>query len=148
MTPRSSQKAIEFVQLEFRAGDLHFMGSDSQGDQPWLVLNCDSEEQLNGLVRAGTDGFRQELSACRGVRSFGARVQPSSARERYWAGVKVSAEREHARLHEGDLSRPPQGTAGFVRLSVVSGSRVRTFHPVPTARLYASGAGGCSCPVD
>jgi PhnB protein len=57
------------VHFEFRAGDIHFMGSDvedpetasmarSGGD---LVLNCDSEEQLRAfyatLAEGGTEVF-------------------------------------------------------------------------------------------
>ena len=38
------------IHLDFQSGDIHFMGSDVAGDQPWqassMVLNCDSEEQL------------------------------------------------------------------------------------------------------
>lgn len=34
------------VQLEFRSGDIQFMGSDTEGTVPSLVLNCDSEAQL------------------------------------------------------------------------------------------------------
>lgn len=42
------------IQLDFQAGNIHFMGSDLQSDQAGigrsngyaLVLNCDNEEQL------------------------------------------------------------------------------------------------------
>jgi PhnB protein len=42
------------IHLDFQSGDIHFMGSDLQSNQPELksgsaysmVLNCDSEEQL------------------------------------------------------------------------------------------------------
>lgn len=74
-----SQEAIEFykgvfggdaevqsdgdrvVHVDFRAGDIHFMGSD-QGDAAdsssgcSLVLNCDSEEQLRNNYTALVDG--------------------------------------------------------------------------------------------
>lgn len=55
------------VHLDFQAGDIHFMGSDLQGDgsEPSsassIVLNCDSEHQLHeyytGLVDGGTEVF-------------------------------------------------------------------------------------------
>lgn len=49
------------VQMEFRAGDIHFMGSDTEGNQPNLVLNCDSDDQLKDyytkLVDGGKDVF-------------------------------------------------------------------------------------------
>ena len=57
------------IQLEFQAGDIHFMGSDLQSDQAGLergngfslVLNCDSEEQLRDfyakLVEGGKEVF-------------------------------------------------------------------------------------------
>jgi PhnB protein len=57
------------VHLEFRAGDVHFMGSDLSGDDTdvptkggyGLVLNCDSEDQLrdfhSNLVEGGTEVF-------------------------------------------------------------------------------------------
>lgn len=57
------------IQLEFKAGDIHFMGSDLQSDQAGLergngfslVLNCDSEEQLRDfyakLMNGGTEVF-------------------------------------------------------------------------------------------
>lgn len=49
------------VQLEFQSGDIHFMGSDTEGSQPSLVLNCDNEKQLrdfyNKLVEGGESVF-------------------------------------------------------------------------------------------
>lgn len=49
------------IQLEFHASDIHFMGSDSEGHQASLVLNCDSEEQLREfyakLVNNGKEVF-------------------------------------------------------------------------------------------
>jgi PhnB protein len=49
------------VQLEFKSGDIHFMGSDLEGTQASLVLNCDSEEQLREfypkLVQGGKEMF-------------------------------------------------------------------------------------------
>ncbi len=49
------------IQLEFHAGDIHFMGSDGEGDQASLVLNCDNEDQLREfykkLVKDGKEVF-------------------------------------------------------------------------------------------
>jgi PhnB protein len=52
------------VHLDFQSGDLHFMGSDLQGERGndyRLVLNCDSEEQLREfyakLVHGGNEVF-------------------------------------------------------------------------------------------
>jgi PhnB protein len=57
------------TQLEFTAGDIHFMGSDHQDDRNGLtlskgynlVLNCDNEKQLRGfytkLMADGTEIF-------------------------------------------------------------------------------------------
>jgi PhnB protein len=57
------------IHLEFRAGGIHFMGSDLHGDQPGqgsgsgcsLVLNCDEEEQLREfyarLAAGGTEVY-------------------------------------------------------------------------------------------
>lgn len=57
------------IHLDFEAGDIHFMGSDLEGEalDPGrsngygLVLNCDSEEQLGDfyakLVDGGTEVF-------------------------------------------------------------------------------------------
>jgi len=54
------------VQLEFQAGDIHFMGSDTEGEQASLVLNCDSEEQLRDfyakLVAGGKEVFAPQDS--------------------------------------------------------------------------------------
>ena len=57
------------IHLDFQAGDIHFMGSDLQGDQTELVrgneyslvLNCDTEAQLREfyvkLVSGGQEVF-------------------------------------------------------------------------------------------
>lgn len=57
------------VHLDFRAGDIHFMGRDLEGDEAGprggegygLVLKCDSEPQLRAfyaqLVEGGTEVF-------------------------------------------------------------------------------------------
>ena len=57
------------LHVDFQAGGIHFMGSDLHSDQAglerangsWLVLNCDSEEQLREfyarLVNGGTEVF-------------------------------------------------------------------------------------------
>jgi PhnB protein len=53
------------VHLEFQAGDIHFMGSDLQGDQGrgnsyGLVLNCDEDQLRNfyaKLVEGGVAVF-------------------------------------------------------------------------------------------
>jgi PhnB protein len=59
----------QVIHLDFEAGDIHFMGSDLDGEaidsrrdnSYGLVLNCDSEEQLRGfyakLVDGGTEVF-------------------------------------------------------------------------------------------
>jgi PhnB protein len=52
------------MHLDFQAGDIHFMGSDLQGDQDGLgsgdgyglVLNCDGEEQLRDFYGKLVDG--------------------------------------------------------------------------------------------
>lgn len=44
------------VQLEFQAGSIHFMGSDTEGNQASLVLNCDSEEQLRNFYAMLVEG--------------------------------------------------------------------------------------------
>jgi PhnB protein len=74
-----SQEAIEFykgifggdaevqsddgrvIHLDFQGGDVHFMGSDIEGNHASLVLNCDSEVQLKDyyikLVNGGKEVF-------------------------------------------------------------------------------------------
>ena len=47
------------IQLEFQAGDIHFMGSDLEGNQASLVLNCDSEEQLRDFYAKLVDGGKE-----------------------------------------------------------------------------------------
>ena len=55
------------IQLEFQAGDIHFMGSDLQSDQAGLergngfslVLNCDSEEQLRDFYAKLMNGGKE-----------------------------------------------------------------------------------------
>jgi PhnB protein len=55
------------IHLDFQAGDIHFMGSDLQSDQAGLlqgsgaslVLNCDSEEQLQGFYTRLVDGGKE-----------------------------------------------------------------------------------------
>jgi PhnB protein len=55
------------IHLDFQAGDIHFMGSDLQGDQAGLersngyslVLNCDSEEQLRDFYAKLVDGGKE-----------------------------------------------------------------------------------------
>ena len=51
------------IHLDFQAGDIHFMGSDLQSDQPGqessMVLNCDSEEQLRDFYAKLVDGGKE-----------------------------------------------------------------------------------------
>lgn len=55
------------VQLDFQAGGIHFMGSDHLGDEAELgsangyslVLNCDSEEQLQDFYTKLVDGGKE-----------------------------------------------------------------------------------------
>lgn len=47
------------VHLDFQAGDIHFMGSDGEGESASLVLNCDSEEQLNVFYTKLVDGGKE-----------------------------------------------------------------------------------------
>jgi PhnB protein len=55
------------MHLDFKAGDIHFMGSDHQGDEAGLkqatgysmVLNCDSEEQLREFYAKLVDGGKE-----------------------------------------------------------------------------------------
>jgi PhnB protein len=55
------------MHLDFQAGDIHFMGSDRQSDQPELersygssmVLNCDKEEQLQDFYARLADGGKE-----------------------------------------------------------------------------------------
>jgi PhnB protein len=48
------------IQLEFKAGDIRFMGADLQSDefgrQTSMVLNCDDEEQLRGFYAKLMEG--------------------------------------------------------------------------------------------
>lgn len=44
------------IQLEFKADGIHFMGSDTEGNQASLVLNCDSEKQLRDFYAKLVDG--------------------------------------------------------------------------------------------
>jgi PhnB protein len=55
------------IHLDFQAGNIHFMGSDHQRDQTklkdgsgyGLVLNCDSEEQLQDFYAKLMDGGKE-----------------------------------------------------------------------------------------
>jgi len=55
------------IHLDFQSGDIHFMGSDLDGDQPGLesgntysmVLNCDDEEQLRNFYGKLVDGGKE-----------------------------------------------------------------------------------------
>lgn len=55
------------IHFDFQAGDIHFMGSDHQGDQAGLgrtsgcslVLNCDSEKQLRDFYAKLVDGGKE-----------------------------------------------------------------------------------------
>jgi PhnB protein len=55
------------LHLDFQAGDIHFMGGDLQSDQAGLergngyslVLNCDSEEQLQDFYAKLADGGKE-----------------------------------------------------------------------------------------
>jgi len=55
------------IHLDFRAGGIHFMGSDLQSDEIGsergngygLVLNCDSEEQLRDFHAKLVDGGKE-----------------------------------------------------------------------------------------
>ena len=55
------------IHLDFQAGGIHFMGSDLQSDQTGLergsdynlVLNCDSEEQLQDFYARLVDGGKE-----------------------------------------------------------------------------------------
>jgi PhnB protein len=55
------------VHLDFRAGEIHFMGADLPGDPPGvgsasgytLVLNCDGEEQLRDFYANLVDGGKE-----------------------------------------------------------------------------------------
>jgi PhnB protein len=55
------------IHFDFQAGDIHFMGSDHQGDQAGLgrangyslVLNCENEKQLRDFYAKLVDGGKQ-----------------------------------------------------------------------------------------